>query len=204
MAPTRLPRPRPRETQGQSRKGRPPRTLTRERNAALPKRVDRFPELRDFYDSYDETTVLPSEKKKYEGLLKDLAKAKLDPALLRTPRNFYLLEFSNVGGLLSPLLLRLDFADGTQEELRLPAEIWRYNTEKTAKLIMTPKELRAVTFDPRQELVDTDLENNFWPRRPVKTKFQLFKEERGANPMQELTRPPEKEKDESAPKPDTP
>jgi len=168
--------------------------------------VDRFPELKDFYDSYDETTVLPSERKKYEGLLKDLAKAKLDPALLRTARNFYLIEFSNLGGLLSPLILRLDFADGTTEELRLPAEIWRFNTEKTAKLIMTIKELRAVTFDPRQELVDTDIENNFWPRRLVKTKFQLFKEERGPNPMQELTRPPEKEKekDEPAPRPDNP
>lgn len=179
-----------------------PLTLIRERNATLPKRVDRFPELKDFYDSYDETTVLPSEKKKYEGLLKELAKAKIDPALLRTARNFYLIEFSNLGGLLSPLLLRLDYADGTSDELRLPAEIWRYNTEKTAKLIMTVKELRAVTFDPRQELVDTDIENNFWPRRPVKTKFQLFKEERGTNPMQELTRPPEK--DEPAPKPDNP
>ncbi|MDP1578871.1 MAG: M1 family metallopeptidase, partial [Candidatus Didemnitutus sp.] len=166
-----------------------PITRTRERNAALPKRVDRFPELKDFYDSYDEATVLPSDRKKYAALLKELQEEKIDPALLATARNFYVIEFSNVGGLLTPLILQLDYTDGTSEERVLPAEIWRFNTEKTSKLIMTTKELKAVTFDPRQELVDCNLENNFWPRRPVKSKFQLFKEEALPNPMRELTKP---------------
>lgn len=171
-----------------------PQTLTRQRNAALPKRIDTFPDLKDFYDSYDEATALPSEKKKYESLLKELADAKIDPALLKTARNFYVLNFSNVGGLVTPLILKLDYTDGTSEEKILPAEIWRYNTEKTAKFFMTAKELKAVTFDPRQELVDCDVENNFWPRRPVKTKFQLFKEDELPNPMRELTKPPAPEK----------
>lgn len=170
-----------------------PKTTTRERNAGLPKRVDRFPELRDFYDGFDETAVLPSEKKKYDALLEELQRARINPELLKTARNFYLIEFTNVGGLLTPLVLKLDYADGTAEEMKLPAEAWRFNTEKTAKLIVTTKELRAVTFDPRQELVDCDVENNFWPRRPVKTKFQLYKEEAQKNPMRELQpRTPEK------------
>lgn len=166
-----------------------PTPLSRERNAALPKRVDRFPELKDFYDGYDEATVLPSERKRYESLLKDLEKEKINPALLKTARNFYLIDFTNVGGLLTPLILRLDYADGSSEELKVPAEIWRFNTQKATKLVVTTKELRAVTFDPRQELADCDLENNFWPRRPVKTRFQLFKEDKPANPMRELTKP---------------
>ena len=166
-----------------------PTTLTRERNAALPKRIDRFPELKDFYDSFDKASVLPSEKKKYEGLLKELKADHIDPALLKLARNFYLIEFSNVGGLLTPLILKLDYTDGSTEEIKLPAEIWRFNTEKATKLIVTKQELKAVTFDPRQELVDCDLENNFWPRRAVKTKFQLFKEEAAKNPMRELTKP---------------
>ena len=165
-----------------------PTTLTRERNAALPKRIDRFPELKDFYDSFDKASVLPSEKKKYEGLLKELNADHIDPALLKLARNFYLIEFSNVGGLLTPLILKLDYTDGSTEEIKLPAEIWRFNTEKATKLIVTKQELKAVTFDPRQELV-CDLENNFWPRRAVKTKFQLFREEAAKNPMRELTKP---------------
>lgn len=166
-----------------------PVLATRTRNADLPKRVDRFPELKDFYDSYDEATVLPSDKKKYDALLAELKREKIDPALLTTERNFFLLEFTNVGGLLTPVILKLDYTDGSSEELKLPAEIWRFNTEKAAKLIMTKKELKSVTFDPRQELVDTDLENNHWPRQPVKTKFQLFKEDTPGNPMRELTQP---------------
>ncbi|HEY1107325.1 MAG TPA: M1 family metallopeptidase, partial [Opitutaceae bacterium] len=163
-----------------------PQTTTRELNASLPKRVDRYPELKDFYDDYDPATVLPSEKKKYDSLLKDLAEDEIDPAILKTARNFYLIDFSNVGGILMPLPLRLKFTDGTTEELKLGAELWRYNSAKCSKLIMTTKELKSVSLDPRDEMADVDLENNFWPRRAVKTKFQLFKDEAEKNPMREL------------------
>lgn len=177
-----------------------PQTLTKERNYALPKRVDAYPELKDFYDSFDEATVLPSEKKKFDSLIKELKEAKIDPALLKTEHNFYLIELSNVGGLVTPVLLKIEYTDGSSEELKLPAEIWRFNTEKASKLLFTKKELKSVTFDPRQELVDTDVENNFWPRRPVKSKFQLYKDEKPVNPMRELTKP-EKEDEAEDKKP---
>ena len=140
------------------------------------------------------STVLPSEKKKFESLIKELKEEKIDPALLQTKHNFYLIEFSNVGGLITPVILKVEYADGSSEELKLPAEIWRFNTEKASKLLFTKKELKSVTFDPRQELVDTDVENNFWPRRPVKSKFQLYKDDKPANPMRELTKPEKDEK----------
>ncbi len=177
-----------------------PELTSRTRDKATPKRVDRYPELKDFYDSYDEATVLPSEKKKYDALLKELKRDKINPDLLKTARNFYVIEFSNVGGLLTPLVLRLDFTDGTSEEMRIPAEIWRYDSAKAAKHIMTKKELKAVTFDPSKELVDCDIENNFWPRRLVKSKFQLFKDEKPANPMRELTKPAAKKGEADAEK----
>ena len=166
-----------------------PQTTTRALNSDLPKRIEQFPELKDFYDNYDEATALPSERKKYETLLKSLAEAKIDPELLKTARNFYLIDFSNVGGLVMPLPLRLEFTDGTTEELKLGAELWRHNTEKCSKLLMTKKELKAVTLDPRDEMADVDIENNFWPRRPVKTKFELYKEEAEKNPLREVTKP---------------
>ena len=173
-----------------------PKTLTRERNYPLSKRIDRYPELKDFYDSYDEATVLPSEKKKFESLIKELKEEKIDPALLQTKHNFYLIEFSNVGGLITPVILKAEYTDGSSEEITLPAEIWRFNTEKASKLLLTKKELKSVTFDPRQELVDTNVENNFWPRRPVKSKFQLYKDDKAPNPMRELTKPEKDEKKE--------
>ena len=36
--------------------------------------------------------------------------------------------------------------------------------------------------------MDTEVENNFWPRRAVKTKLQLYKDEKPANPMRKLTK----------------
>ena len=166
-----------------------PKTLTRERNYELSKRVDRYPELKDFYDTFDETTVLPSEKKKFESLVKELKEEEIDPKLLQTRHNFYAIEMSNNGGLVTPVILKLDYTDGSSEEMKLPAEVWRFSPGKTTKLLFTPKELKAVTFDPRQELTDTDVENNFWPRRPVKSRFQLYKDEKAPNPMRELTKP---------------
>jgi hypothetical protein len=166
-----------------------PKTLTRERNASLPRRIDRFPELKDFYDSYDEATVLPSEKKKYEALIRELEESRIDTKLLKTKHNIYVIELSNLGGMVTPVPLKLDYTDGTSEELKIPAEIWRFNTEKASKVHLTAKELKAVTFDPRQELMDTEIENNFWPRRAVKNKLQLFNDEKPVNPLRELGKP---------------
>jgi hypothetical protein len=163
-----------------------PRTPAQTRNATLPKRIDAYPELRDFYNDYDEATILPSDKKKYEELLKTLAKDKIRADVLKTKRNFYLVEFSNVGGLVMPIILKIDYTDGSTEELRIPAEIWRVDNAKAAKLIMTQKEIKALQIDPHEEIGDADVENNFWPRRAIKSRFQLFKEPIDTSPMKEL------------------
>ena len=173
-----------------------PRTPAQTRNATLPKRIDAYPELRDFYNDYDEATILPSDKKKYEELLKTLAKDKIRPEVLKTKRNFYLVEFSNVGGLVMPIILKIDYTDGSTEELRIPAEIWRVDNAKAAKLIMTQKEIKALQIDPHEEIGDADVENNFWPRRAIKSRFQLFKEPIDTSPMKELK--DEAEKNEKA------
>jgi hypothetical protein len=173
-----------------------PRTPAQTRNATLPKRIDAYPELRDFYNDYDEATILPSDKKKYEELLKTLAKDKIRADVLKTKRNFYLVEFSNVGGLVMPIILKIDYTDGSTEELRIPAEIWRVDNAKAAKLIMTQKEIKALQIDPHEEIGDADVENNFWPRRAIKSRFQLFKEPIDTSPMKELK--DEAEKNEKA------
>ena len=177
-----------------------PITTTRELNASIPKRVDRFPDLKDFYSDFSEASVLASDKKRHETLLKELKDAKIDPNLLKTARNFYIIDFSNVGGLIMPLPIRLEYADGTTEELKLGVDLWRYNTDKCSKFLMTTKELKSVTLDPRDELADVDIENNFWPRRAVKTKFQLHKEESEKNPMREL-KPKKEPANKKAPEP---
>ena len=180
-----------------------PKTLSAMRNAELPKRTDTYPELKDFYNDYDDATILPSDKKKYDELLKGLTKDKVKTDLLKTPRNFYLVEFSNVGGLVMPIILKIDYTDGTTEEMRIPAEIWRVDNAKASKLIMTAKEIKGLQVDPHEETADADVENNFWPRRPIKSRFQLFKEPKEPTPMKELKDEAEKSKKAAEKKSDT-
>jgi hypothetical protein len=72
--------------------------------------------------------------------------------------------------------------------MRIPAEIWRYNNTEVSKLIMTQKEIRSITLDPHLESADVDLSNNSFPRRPVKTRFEIFREQAVPNPMQNIER----------------
>ncbi|HEV2881559.1 MAG TPA: M1 family metallopeptidase [Pyrinomonadaceae bacterium] len=151
-----------------------PRTLTEERNKTLPKRVDEFPSLRDFYNTYDELVVTERDREQYRQFLQTLTPRERE--LLQTGLNFYVVDLKNIGGLVSPVILDVEYTDGTHEVLRIPAEIWRYNSTEVSKLIMTDKEVRSISLDPRLETTDVDLANNNFPRRPVKSRFQLFKE----------------------------
>ena len=84
-----------------------------------------------------------------------------------------------------PVILEIEYADGTKEELRIPAEIWRYNNYEVSKLIMTQKEIRSIVVDPYWETGDVDLNNNYFPRRPEKIRVPIFRPESTApNPMQ--------------------
>lgn len=165
-----------------------PETLSEQRNKSIPKRVDQFPSLRDFYNTYDEFKVTARDRAVFEYYLQTLTEQ--ERALLNSGLNFYVVELKNVGGLVMPVILQVEYADGTKEELRIPAEIWRYDNFNVSKVIVTSKEIKTIALDPHLETADVDLENNFFPRRPIKSKFQLFKEEHQRNPMQELERKP--------------
>ena len=145
-------------------------------------RIEAFPELSDFYNSYDELDVTEPDRAAFKRFVASLDEA--DKKVLETPMNFYLVELENVGGLVMPVVLQLDTADGGREELRLPAELWRRSSDKVTKLIMTPRTITRVTLDPHLESADTDLSNNVFPPEIERSRFKLFKDGRGKNPMQ--------------------
>lgn len=90
-----------------------------------------------------------------------------------------------------PIILQVDYMDGTNEEIRIPVEIWRFDNFNVSKLIVTKKEIKSIALDPHLELADVEMENNFFPRRPVKSKFQMFKDAgKTPNPMQKIERKP--------------
>ena len=59
-----------------------------------------------------------------------------------------------------PLILEFEYADGSKEEFRIPADIWRKFNDRVSKVFVTKKELRHITLDPHLETPDVDLRNN--------------------------------------------
>ena len=161
-----------------------PQTLSQQRNAQIPKRVDQYPTLKDFYNTYDDLVVTTRDREEYQKFFSTLTDREKE--LLQPGMNFYLVDFKNIGGLVMPIILRVDYRDGSSEELRIPAEIWRYDNFSVSKLIITRKEIAALTLDPHLETADTDLSNNSFPRRPVKSRVPLFRDTpEPPNPMQQ-------------------
>ncbi|MEM7262401.1 MAG: aminopeptidase, partial [Planctomycetota bacterium] len=167
-----------------------PTTVTAERNVTLPKRVEAFPELIDFYNHYDEFDVTLQHREKYAEMLESLEEH--ERALLKTHRNFYVVEFENLGGLVMPLIVHIEYEGGAEETLRIPAEIWRRNPERVERLFMTHDPITRIVLDPQQETADSDVYNNEFPRRPIPSRFELFKRKKEKNPMQKAREAEEK------------
>jgi Peptidase family M1 domain len=165
-----------------------PETLSRQRNRDMPRLVDQNPSLKDFYNSYDEYTATAAERAEFQRYLATLTDRERE--LLGSGLNFYVVDLKNIGGLVMPVILQVEYVDATNEEIRIPADIWRMRNFEVSHLILTKKEIKAITLDPHLETADTHVENNYFPRRPVRQKFQIHKEPPTRNPMQELERKP--------------
>ncbi|MCC3862195.1 M1 family metallopeptidase [Pseudemcibacter aquimaris] len=143
-------------------------------NDELPKRVDEFPSIKDFYNDNDEFTVTNKQRDEYNKLIAELEDWQVE--LLNDDSHIYLMDFSNVGGLIMPIYLEIEYADGSKEEKRFPAETWKQNYKNVTKMIITDKEIASVTLDPKYETADADMFNNFFPRRILESRFDLAKQ----------------------------
>jgi len=139
--------------------------------------IDKNEDVKDFYDENDRFTVTNADRNEYTEFLdglEDWEKLALARAV-DEDQNYYVLEFSNLGGLVMPVILQLTFADGTEEIMRIPAEIWRRSPAAVKKLIVSDKELTQVVVDPLWETADIDVENNHYPRRIIPSRIEAFK-----------------------------
>lgn len=161
-----------------------PETNSEKRNKSLEKRADVYPELKDFYNRYDPLDVTPEDRRAYERFFNSLTDEEKE--IIADKRNYYLVEVENQGGLVMPILIDVVFEDGSTQHFRFPAEIWRKNNEKITKLIMTDKPAKSIVLDPRMETADVDVEDNYFPPRITKSRFEMFKSSGfggGFNPM---------------------
>ena len=163
--------------------------ISNQRNKEMVTYLETDNKLADFYNSYDRFEVTEKEKKKYKDFLANLSES--NKSLLNTDYYFYELSFSNLGGLVMPLILEFEFEDGTKSIKRIPAEIWKKNNDKIQKVFGFKKEVKSIYLDPFLETADTDLNNNSWPMIYHPSTFELFKEKsswekmKKSNPMKE-------------------
>lgn len=145
------------------------------------------PAIDDFYARRNIYKVDAIDIKEYEEFQKKLSPE--DKKLLSSNKQFYELTFSNIGGLVMPLIIEATYTDNTKEVYRIPAEIWRQYEDKVSKVLILDKEVISFRLDPFLETADTDLENNSWPKQVLPTRYDLFKQKQtGENPMQRQKR----------------
>ena len=90
------------------------------------------------------------------------------------PNYFYEVTFEKPGGLVMPIIVELEYKDGTKERHNFPAQIWRYNDKEVSKVFKTTKEIKKITIDPDLETADIDTSNNSWPKKD-NSKFNKFR-----------------------------
>ncbi|HRF00542.1 MAG TPA: M1 family metallopeptidase [Pirellulaceae bacterium] len=162
-----------------------PQTLAEQRNAELPKRTEAYPELLDFYNEFDELNVTDAEREAYRKALEGLTDEQRE--FLQDGSFYYVLDFVNEGGLVMPILLDLELEDGSHQEVRIPAEIWRRNSERVSKMVVVGSPIRRIVLDPHLETADVDRTDNYFPPEIPRSRFELFRDGR-SGPRNEMQR----------------
>jgi len=144
--------------------------------------------LADFYDKYDLLKVRDDEKKEYKEYLESLSAEQKE--LLKAGYNYYEVAFSNIGGMVMPVIVKFEYSDGSEEVKRIPAEIWRRYNDHVTKVFVTEKEVRHITLDPFLETADVDTKNNTWTiqGKPDYFKVEKRKSPSGKNLMQKVNK----------------
>lgn len=168
------------------------KSISSERNKAegMKFAVEQDTSLLDFYNKFDRFEVSKSADEQFQSYYNALSAD--EKKLYESKKNFYELEFANLGGLVMPLVIEWTFSDGSKEIDKIPAYIWRKNEYQVTKVFAKDKEVVSVQLDPYRETADIDEANNSWPRKAQPSRFEIFKQQQaprgsstGSNPMRE-------------------
>jgi len=129
------------------------------------------PSLRDFYSTYDPFKESQMDQNEYDEYIESLSEK--EKAVLNDDLNYYQIKLSNKGGLVMPVILEFEYADGTSEVVRIPAEIWKLGeSTNVSKVFAKEKEVVSITLDPFLETADTDTSNNAFPPKKEDSKLK--------------------------------
>jgi hypothetical protein len=139
--------------------------------------VKENPNVVDYHDKHDKFTVTNQDRNEYNEFLvglKDWEKRVFERSI-KEDKNYYVLDFSNKGGLVMPIILKITFTDNSTQDMRIAAEIWRKSPKAVKKLIISDKEIKELVVDPYWETADVNIENNYYPRRIIPSRIEVFK-----------------------------
>jgi hypothetical protein len=156
-----------------------PINIERNRAEGIVPRETRFEELQDLYSANDRYTVTNKDRN-------DAASAfeKLEPweqavfeKAIDEGSVFYFLDFENIGGVPTPLMLTITYADGSTRDLELPAEIWRRDARTVTHRLIDTKPIAVISVDDRHQTADANYRNNRFPPEIYQSRLSVYKSE---------------------------
>ncbi len=147
-------------------------TTIRNRQAGIIPLIEQDTTLRDFYYRYKAPAdVVKETRNRYENL------AELPDSLYKKYEGQYIIElkFTNKGGLVTPLIIKFNYADGSSDIERISAYIWRKNEKEVTKTFLKEKRVISVQLDPYRETADINEQNNTYNIKSEPSRFELFK-----------------------------
>ena len=135
-------------------------------------------QIPDYFNGLGKLIYLTTEKedvnaKELEAYIKSLPKNKR-AQLKKLPKFMYQVEFEKPGGLVMPIILEINYADGSKKRETYPAQIWKKNDHQVFRTFYSEKEIKSFIIDPDQETADIDTSNNSWPKQES-NRFDKFK-----------------------------
>ncbi len=76
--------------------------------------------------------------------------------------NFTDIEIVNLGAMVMPVELLIEFEDGSEVEESLPVRIWHYTNRWSVSVDTSGKPIKRVRLDPTRRLPDSVRTNNAW------------------------------------------
>lgn len=145
--------------------------------------VELNPALEDFYTTNRTPRPDRLDEMEYETWKQSLTDE--EKAALKDQRNFYEVTFGN-HGMVMPVIVGFYFEDGSEEVVRIPAEIWKMDDKAVSKVFAFEKKVQKIVLDPYLETADIDVNNNTWTVPQSPARFELYEKQKkeSTNAMQ--------------------
>jgi hypothetical protein len=150
-------------------------------------RADKHQHLQDWYYSFDPYKATDKEIEEYDEKFEKLEDWQKE--LLKVSELAYVVSVENVGGMPMPLVLHVEFKNGTSRRLDIPVEIWRYGDKVVKIPFLSDKEVVRIILDQDNAFGDSDLDNNVFPPNIEEGRFKLKPKEEKPNPMRKALFP---------------